>query len=465
MSELDREPVYFIGDETSPDDGIWSQPLSLRTQCWLWGILVSVLIVVVLSMRVAWHDGFFWVSLMAIVGSAWCVTKLLHYGWYVAAVLAVFGIHFLMAMSMVLPAVPLVASFFSQLAGVLVVICFFRRSPSRLWPVMFVTLIATMMYTSVIRNQELSRIDMARRENPFVNLQDRLAYESRPVTRTKSPLYRDQNAIELDELDAEWEGNHYWPRRRDKLSKIHGSYVNRFASTPGFGVGRMPTSSPLPLPDFDIRTITLNEGKDQPAWPQSVQGEYRSWRSSSQSPWIYYPLKQERQIAGFDYHFAASKDFLNPETFGYVNQQREVAGFIEHAFHNAPPSLQHDSRVWSLTGLKLVSLLQFDEPQVYQSENLPRMDEISSMTVPTRDLDSFEAGALKQLLDGDETVLVTEGNQMRMLGALRARNQCMECHNVDHGELLGAFTYRFNVENLNETPEQLPSDSTRLTRK
>jgi hypothetical protein len=39
--------------------------------------------------------------------------------------------------------------------------------------------------------------------------------------------------------------------------------------------------------------------------------------------------------------------------------------------------------------------------------------------------------------------VVTEAttNHIRILGALRASQQCLECHQVRRGDLLGAFSY------------------------
>ncbi len=35
----------------------------------------------------------------------------------------------------------------------------------------------------------------------------------------------------------------------------------------------------------------------------------------------------------------------------------------------------------------------------------------------------------------------TAANTVQMLGALRAARQCTKCHQVERGELLGAFSY------------------------
>ena len=85
-------------------------------------------------------------------------------------------------------------------------------------------------------------------------------------------------------------------------------------------------------------------------------------------------------------------------------------------------------------------MLKHEQPQVYQSKNLPNMQELE--TVPTRSLDGFESAALNKLRGGEDLIVSTGSHEIRMLGSLRAAKQCMECHQVDRGTLLGAFTYR-----------------------
>jgi hypothetical protein len=94
---------------------------------------------------------------------------------------------------------------------------------------------------------------------------------------------------------------------------------------------------------------------------------------------------------------------------------------------------------WEISRLELVSLLKQTEPRVYVSKNLPRMQDLD--TKATRPLDKFETEALKNLRGGDDMQTLAELNTIRMVGALRASKQCMECHQVERGELLGAFSY------------------------
>jgi hypothetical protein len=86
-----------------------------------------------------------------------------------------------------------------------------------------------------------------------------------------------------------------------------------------------------------------------------------------------------------------------------------------------------------------VGLLFHNEPVVYVSENLPRMDELRG--APTRPLDGFEATALEKLRSGEDLLVAEAPNGVRMLGAIRSLKQCGTCHGSTRGTLLGAFSY------------------------
>ena len=97
-----------------------------------------------------------------------------------------------------------------------------------------------------------------------------------------------------------------------------------------------------------------------------------------------------------------------------------------------------------MTRLELVSLLKHDRPMVYVSEHLPQMDALEDATI--RPLDSFETKSLEQLRRSEDLVVQSDVNQIRLLGSLRAGKDCLECHSVPRGELLGAFSYQFSAE-------------------
>jgi hypothetical protein len=80
----------------------------------------------------------------------------------------------------------------------------------------------------------------------------------------------------------------------------------------------------------------------------------------------------------------------------------------------------------------------------YLSKNLPRMDELRN--APTRSLDAFESESLKALQTGEDLQVRHGKNEIRMLGSIRAAKQCLQCHEVERGDLLGAFSYKLKPE-------------------
>ena len=128
-------------------------------------------------------------------------------------------------------------------------------------------------------------------------------------------------------------------------------------------------------------------------------------------------------------------NFANPEGFGYFQDRRHVAGFESHRFSEVPGPAQN----WKVERLELVSLLLHDVPAVYVSDKLPAMN--GARKQPTRHLDPFETLGLYALRAGRELYVEQAPTEIRMLGAIRASEQCLACHEAHEADLLGAFSY------------------------
>lgn len=109
---------------------------------------------------------------------------------------------------------------------------------------------------------------------------------------------------------------------------------------------------------------------------------------------------------------------------------------INHLFRDKLASGDHGFEV---VAAELVSLLKHDEPRVYDIDELTieNLDD-----VPTRPLDAFERASLARVQAGERIVYEETAGDIRMLGELRAIRQCQDCHSVEQGFLLGAFSYR-----------------------
>lgn len=276
---------------------------------------------------------------------------------------------------------------------------------------------------------------------PVVRMDERLAYEQRAA-----PLEPEMKVVRTplpsDDAVAEASGVHYhWGDRRGSalatLERTHESFVDAFTEQEGFGFIRMIH---MPARDEYIRLPKAEPIALQPPPPDSrsagVTEETRPIRTPA-------PLRELHEEAALDFvnskGFGLALDGEEWQIWGRIGAMR-VRGFEPHGFRAAPDgSAAGDD--WQLTKLELVSLLKHDPPAVYVSEHLPRMEELASNEAPIRPLDGFETSALERLLGGETVVAEESRNRIRMLGGLRAGARCTQCHTVEHGHLLGAFSY------------------------
>jgi hypothetical protein len=148
-----------------------------------------------------------------------------------------------------------------------------------------------------------------------------------------------------------------------------------------------------------------------------------------------------------EFHHDGESSFFEVNRFGYMKDKEHVAGFFPHAITHAPNMRSVDGRPWyevrteqwALRRLELVSLLKHPEPKVYVSDELPRMEKLAEAIV--RGLGAFEEEALARLKKGEDVIAQATTNRIEMVGSLRAAKQCLQCHDVQRGELLGAFSY------------------------
>ncbi len=219
----------------------------------------------------------------------------------------------------------------------------------------------------------------------------------------------------LDEVDR-WGG-----RRERDLGRIHEEKLFLFIHSPGFGVMRMQGPSEWSL------AMGLRKG---PVPPQPGLRFSMPW-----SPGELGRLTADDEAPLGPMLDASILDFVNPRGFGFLKDRRHVAGFEPHRFHEVPAS---NSR-WQVQTLELVSLLKHDEPAVYVSDSLPRMDRLDGLR--TRPLDPFESVGLDTLRGGDDLQTSRGAEGVRMLGAIRSLKRCVACHGGARGDLLGAFSY------------------------
>ena len=224
--------------------------------------------------------------------------------------------------------------------------------------------------------------------------------------------------------------------RERALESIHNGQIEIFVKSQGFGIGRFLNPT--------IEQAREPSNQDIPFDGQGVVPYYRRWQD-------HLPFS-ETATSESHLHLLTTIDFVHPATLGLVTEPGIVIGNQSHALHlpiqeTAGKFLGNQNL--RLKSLELISLRRFKTPRAYVLGQLPRMDKLSGDDVSTRELNQFEANAIKTLenhtgTEGSDIVEKKTAEGMVMVGAVRAFNACLECHNAKRNELLGAFTYRFD---------------------
>jgi hypothetical protein len=294
--------------------------------------------------------------------------------------------------------------------------------------------------------------DELRKRYPFESLSNRLEYEVRRADRDRSSP-ADSELTEgtekrLKTMESGYGRTGPWRNLRiESLKLLHSSEVEKFIAREGFGMERMPSPKPsyLDLPTAPPIPITASGARIMPPepGPQVVLAQREGARvAGSDGTDLAMPTFPQLDL----FHLRGQYNFVEPGSLGYIKDRDHVAGFQAHQFRSMPEVDDARGRgekppkeKWAVGRLELVSLLKHERPAVYVSTELPRMEQLKK--AKTRPLDEFEAEALKRLQKGEDVVADAAVNQIRLVGSLRAAEQCRECHSVSRGALLGAFTY------------------------
>ncbi len=300
-----------------------------------------------------------------------------------------------------------------------------------------------------------------RKKYAYQSVVKRLAYESGRAQPRANAVISDQQKERLQARDAVLQPILSSPNfnriRSESLRMLHEDEAEKFARRQGFGYSRMPKPGASYLPQYDPPQLPLASADIVRSADDQLIA-LPATRQAAQKLTLRLPSVERLS----DYHHAGEEAFLSIASMGHVKSKDAVAGFAAHAFNRMPKLHQFEKRPWyrpqteqwAVNRLELVSLLKHKEPAVYMSEHLPRMEDL--VEAKTRRLHGFENSALKRLQEGEDVVAKSTLNRIEMLGALRASKQCMQCHNVKYGQLLGAFSYVL-LRDPQLDPEKLPA--------
>lgn len=322
------------------------------------------------------------------------------------------------------------------------VVCLcFRFSVKTLAVSSVVLMFASYGFALFMSMRELHKLAELRESYPLESMTDRLAYEteSSPAGSKLLPLSDDVEK-QLVAFEQRLDSN----TRRYMLESLHSRTQNQFVLARGFGNFRMGSvrKEQIELPDAEPIRLPEPPDADDEYDPHSVDDRPPSVAEKNTEKNAVESSPSENQLQSI--HRSGLNEFLDGERMGYVKDRAHVAGFQPHGFFKEPDSFSQIRNVqqWQMTRLELVSLLKFAEPSVYASRDLPQMDQLDD--APRRPLDAFERAALNRLRHEEDLMIDDEINRVRMLGALRAGKDCLECHRVARGTLLGAFSYELH---------------------
>jgi hypothetical protein len=266
----------------------------------------------------------------------------------------------------------------------------------------------------------------------------RLSYQTWPAGASFSENPRaltQRTAGQLSQMEDLMEGleGSSWLRIQS-LKRLHEDSVTTFINSPGFGIARRfePRKEYIDLPDIEpisLPGVATNAPRNDAGMTRIVPSPVDSFART--------PAEENLR----ELHRDSVVDFVNKKGFGLIDDKGHVTGFQAHHFHAVPQLKEGPGQTqrWRIQSLELVSLLKQDEPGVYLSKNLPRMDELRE--APTRPLHPFETSALPALKGGEDLQVDTTADRIRLLGSIRAIKQCLTCHEGQRGDLLGAFSY------------------------
>lgn len=300
-----------------------------------------------------------------------------------------------------------------------------------------------LVYGSVVPDmvRRLRALDELRRDFPVESLAGRLDYEHGRTgpcgcDDSSSPELApdvEQNLAGFEQSRelADWSYN-----RVNMLRRLHSETQENFILATGFGPVRMmglTRRDEIELPD--TRPIPVEVSPSQlPPGPSDISASDELAAGCAAE----MPSAHEESLARL--HRSGRDDLFDRARMGYVQDVHHVAGFQSHRFTKMPEADTGPwRREWKLARLELIGLLKYDEPRAYVSEFLPRLDELGEKA--TRDLDAFERMALDELRTERDVVVDEKPDRIRMAGSLRAGNDCLQCHAVKRGELIGVLSY------------------------
>lgn len=241
----------------------------------------------------------------------------------------------------------------------------------------------------------------------------------------------------------------------NSLHLLHLISVRSFESMPMFGANRAsffgPSYSDLELPAEHLASRFMVKGNWRDARYIRVRDAGNEDARHGFEAWSWLYAMHRVTARGFVYratelvmgHHSPGNGEARSKVTMIVGLPAETGSldFDEGCLRlDVASKLEPSDRLWKLKLMQLVSILTHDPPVAYVKFFEARGH------IRTRKLDEGELESLQRLRVGENHVITwnADCDQIQMVAAIRAKAECLKCHEgKKEGDLLGAFIYQF----------------------
>jgi hypothetical protein len=236
------------------------------------------------------------------------------------------------------------------------------------------------------------------------------------------------------------------------LKSFHGQTTNLFTVIPGFGMERMQPLYkyvPFEIPDLSTNEVEVDKEIAPPKVLAEVFAKSLDGFRDPARPVMAFKLKSP-MLPALNPQPGFGAPFSGPVSGGLQLRLLDLVGLM----NPDGPRVYSGGKAFEMRGMSA------EEAKAERAANLTERDLKSQLVraakiaealksaavakLDVRPLDVFEIAGVAELSQGKQLFVRNRGNVIRMLGALRATQQCLKCHDDQkNGDLLGAFSYTF----------------------
>jgi hypothetical protein len=239
----------------------------------------------------------------------------------------------------------------------------------------------------------------------------------------------------------------------EPMRHLHDTALIAFEFAPNFGHMRMPpiiqeSTPPQHIPLLALESLPVIESLGEPSSgdpkPSSAWMWINEMTGICSQGFVYRPTKVH-----FRKRMAPRKDVEDRLVYGYPDPKCQASD----AFADDFPVLPSQTELWRVSSIELIGLWQRESPVVFEQRPTTGFGNITTERVPTRNVNRDESSAISKLQSDAQLVASFDDqtSKIRLVGAIRAKQSCIQCHDTTEGSLLGAFTYAID-------PQKWPED-------